>query len=220
MRKSWQFSAARLRVVCALALATCLAIAGGALAQGNGGGAEAPVNIQPPELKIIGQPKDPVVGAKLRCDHGRWTGAGSFQFTWKRDGEEFTSSEGPRRHDAQPEDSGTTITCEVTRTHRDAVSEPATSNPVTILAAGPPEPDPSRFQKVLLEDTNLDQPVRISVTEDGRVIYIERAGAVRVWDPETELSVTAGTVPTEAVGETGLIGLTLAPTSRAPVISI
>jgi glucose/arabinose dehydrogenase len=72
-------------------------------------------------------------------------------------------------------------------------------------------PDPSRFQKVLLEDTNLGEPVRIAVAPDGRVIFITRQGAVRVWSPSTGDTVLAGTVPTQTAGETGMIGLTLAP---------
>ena len=80
-------------------------------------------------------------------------------------------------------------------------------------AAQPPLPDESRFQKVLLDGTSFagEQPVRISVTPDGRVLIIERTGAVKVWSPTTQATVTAGTVPTQVVGETGLIGLTLAP---------
>ncbi|MEV6985414.1 PQQ-dependent sugar dehydrogenase [Sphaerisporangium sp. NPDC051017] len=73
----------------------------------------------------------------------------------------------------------------------------------------PPPPD-DRFQKVLLENTNLTQPVRLSVAPDGRVIYIERDGRVKVWDPKTKSSAVAGTVPVRVTGELGLIGLALA----------
>src|ERR1700754_530697 len=76
---------------------------------------------------------------------------------------------------------------------------------------GPPPPDPSRFQKVLLEDTNLGEPVRLAVTPDGRVIFIQRQGGVRVWSPTTGDTVLAGTVPAQAAGETGMIGIALAP---------
>jgi glucose/arabinose dehydrogenase len=72
-------------------------------------------------------------------------------------------------------------------------------------------PDESRFQKVLLEDSITNQPMRVKVAPDGRVIFIERQGAVRVWDPDTQSTETAATVPTQAVGETGLTGLALAP---------
>jgi glucose/arabinose dehydrogenase len=86
---------------------------------------------------------------------------------------------------------------------------------VALLAAATPasaqsEPDPERFQKVVLVDTGLVQPMRLSVAGDGRVIYIQRDGRVHVWEPDTQDSALAGTLPTQVVGETGLIGLTLA----------
>ncbi|CAM5640616.1 hypothetical protein STENM327S_07047 [Streptomyces tendae] len=49
-----------------------------------------------------------------------------------------------------------------------------------------PVPNNDRFQKVLLEETGLTQPMRISVAPDGRVVYIERDGRVKVWDPQQE----------------------------------
>ena len=76
--------------------------------------------------------------------------------------------------------------------------------------AEPPLPEPSRFQKVLLED-DLGQTVRFDVAKDGRVITIQRQGGVRVWDPVAKDTVLAGTVPATAAGETGLMGLALAP---------
>src|SRR5918994_6234447 len=81
--------------------------------------------------------------------------------------------------------------------------------PAAAPAQAPPA-DPSRFQKVLLED-DLGQTVRFDVAKDGRVISIQRQGAVRVWDPQTKDTVLAGTVPATAVGETGLMGMALAP---------
>ncbi|MBO0880623.1 MAG: PQQ-dependent sugar dehydrogenase, partial [Mycobacterium sp.] len=75
----------------------------------------------------------------------------------------------------------------------------------------PAPPSPDRFQKVLLEGGDLTQPMRIAVAPDGRVIYIERDGRVKVWDPKTQDSIVAGTVPVRVVGELGLVGLALAP---------
>ena len=71
-------------------------------------------------------------------------------------------------------------------------------------------PDDTRFQKVLL-DGPLTQPMRLAVAPDGRVIYIGRTGDVKVWSPQTQATTLAGSVPTAVVGETGLIGLALAP---------
>jgi len=74
-----------------------------------------------------------------------------------------------------------------------------------------PPPVAERFQKVVLEDADLTQPMRIAVAGDGRVVYIERDGRVKVWAPGTQASVTAGTVPVRVTGELGLVGLALAP---------
>ena len=80
-----------------------------------------------------------------------------------------------------------------------------------IAPAQAPEPDEQRFQKVLLEGTGLTQPMRIRVAPDGRVIYIERDGRVKVWDPDSESTEVAGSVAVRVVGELGLVGLELAP---------
>ena len=78
-------------------------------------------------------------------------------------------------------------------------------------AQAPAEPDEARFQKVLLEATGLTQPMRIRVAPDGRVVYIERDGRVKVWDPATQSTKVAGTVAVRVTGELGLVGLELAP---------
>ena len=88
-----------------------------------------------------------------------------------------------------------------------------------LALAGPasgqvPPPDETRYQKVLL-DGPLAQPMRVAVAPDGRVIFIERAGAVKVWSPQTERTTVAGIIPTALVGESGLIGLALAPNFAA-----
>ncbi|WP_049570082.1 PQQ-dependent sugar dehydrogenase [Streptomyces sp. SBT349] len=75
----------------------------------------------------------------------------------------------------------------------------------------PPVPADDRFEKVLLENNDLTQPMRIAVAPDGRLIYIERDGRVKVWDPREGASVVAGTVPVRVTGELGMVGLALAP---------
>lgn len=87
------------------------------------------------------------------------------------------------------------------------VGAPASAHP----EPEPPPPVAERFQKVVLEDAELTQPMRIAVAQDGRVVYIERDGRVRVWDPAARASVTAGSVPVRVTGELGLVGLALAP---------
>jgi glucose/arabinose dehydrogenase len=73
-----------------------------------------------------------------------------------------------------------------------------------------PPPVLERFQKIAL-DTDLTQPMRIAVAGDGRVVLIERDGRVKVWDPRTQGTTVAGTVPVRVTGELGLVGLALAP---------
>ena len=77
-------------------------------------------------------------------------------------------------------------------------------------AQEPPPPDEARFQKVLLEGTGLTQPMRIRVAPDGRVVYIERDGRVKVWDPDTQSTKVAGSVAVRVTGELGMVGLELA----------
>lgn len=73
-----------------------------------------------------------------------------------------------------------------------------------------PAPVVERFQKVAL-DTALTQPMRIAVAPDGRVVLIERDGRVKVWEPASQSTVIAGTIPVRVTGELGLVGLALAP---------
>ncbi|GAB3443490.1 PQQ-dependent sugar dehydrogenase [Actinophytocola sediminis] len=87
------------------------------------------------------------------------------------------------------------------------VSGPAAAHP----DPGYPPPVAERFQKVVLADTDLTQPMRIAVAQDGRVVFIERDGRVKVWDPDTQAATVAGAIPVRVTGELGLVGLALAP---------
>src|ERR1700755_2932278 len=71
-------------------------------------------------------------------------------------------------------------------------------------------PTASDFQKVTL-DANTQNPMELDVAPDGRVFYIERDGRLQVWKPETQQTVTAGTIPVTRSQENGLLGLQLAP---------
>ena len=66
------------------------------------------------------------------------------------------------------------------------------------------------FQKVTLDD-NTQNPMELDVAPDGRVFYIERDGRLMIWKPNTQQTVTAGTVPVTTSQENGLLGLQLAP---------
>ena len=75
------------------------------------------------------------------------------------------------------------------------------------------DPVAADFQKVTL-DENTQNPMELDVAPDGRVFYIERDGRLRIWKPNTQQTVTAGTVPVTTSQENGLLGLQLAPGLR------
>ncbi|MGH3385206.1 MAG: ThuA domain-containing protein [Nocardioidaceae bacterium] len=66
------------------------------------------------------------------------------------------------------------------------------------------------FDKVAL-DTGTSNPMELDVAADGRVVYIERAGEVRVFDPDTGQTTVAGTLDVFLQREDGLLGLALDP---------
>src|SRR3954470_14388429 len=77
-------------------------------------------------------------------------------------------------------------------------------------AARAQAPVASDFQKVTLDD-NTQNPMELDVAPDGRVFYIERDGRLQIWKPDTQQTVTAGTIPVTRSQENGLLGLALAP---------
>ena len=77
-------------------------------------------------------------------------------------------------------------------------------------AAWAQQPGAGDFQKVTLDD-NTQNPMELDIAPDGRVFYIERDGRLMIWKPNTQQTVTAGTVPVTRSQENGLLGLTLAP---------
>ncbi len=74
------------------------------------------------------------------------------------------------------------------------------------------------IRKVVLENRCLD-PMELAVTPDGRVIFVERGGQMRIWKPDTRTTVTAAVFNVnynpsgskEAAWEDGLVGLALDP---------
>ncbi|MCB7137993.1 ThuA domain-containing protein [Cellulosimicrobium marinum] len=69
--------------------------------------------------------------------------------------------------------------------------------------------DWSQFEKVAL-DTNTSAPFGIDIAPDGRVFYTELVrGQIRVYDPQTQTTSTALTIPVYSGGEDGLLGLAL-----------
>ncbi|WP_435735283.1 ThuA domain-containing protein [Cellulosimicrobium sp. PMB13] len=68
----------------------------------------------------------------------------------------------------------------------------------------------ANYQKVVLDD-EVASPMGLQVADDGRVLYIERAGQLRVIDPETGTTSTAGRLQVHSAQENGLLGIELDP---------
>ncbi|GAA3768956.1 ThuA domain-containing protein [Plantactinospora mayteni] len=66
------------------------------------------------------------------------------------------------------------------------------------------------FEKRTLDDNTAD-PMALAVLPDGRVLYVQRAGQVRIFKPSTNTTVTAGTLSVYTGGEDGLTGVAVDP---------
>ncbi|MBX7267644.1 ThuA domain-containing protein [Micromonospora sp. Llam7] len=66
------------------------------------------------------------------------------------------------------------------------------------------------FEKRTL-DNNTADPMALAVLPDGRVMYVQRGGQVKIFKPSTNSTVTAGTLSVYTGGEDGLTGLALDP---------
>ncbi|MFW6725107.1 ThuA domain-containing protein [Streptomyces sp. MAR4 CNY-716] len=71
-------------------------------------------------------------------------------------------------------------------------------------------PTESSFEKVALDD-NTANPMELAVAPDGRVFYVELAGTVKIYDPETSAVKTAAQIPVHRGNENGLLGVALDP---------
>ncbi len=77
-------------------------------------------------------------------------------------------------------------------------------------------PDESRFTKITLAE-KLDEPMELIALKDGRILFVERKGALKQYDPNTGQTTTIATIPvntkyTNAKGvkreaEEGLMGI-------------
>ncbi len=90
--------------------------------------------------------------------------------------------------------------------------------PLTATAAEAPG-----FEKVVLQ-AGCDNPMELAVLPDGRVLFVERFGSVRIWKPDTGKTVLAAKVPVHGnlnaiqagqpdrgSWEAGVLGVTLDP---------
>ncbi|CCH02692.1 hypothetical protein FAES_4693 [Fibrella aestuarina BUZ 2] len=81
-------------------------------------------------------------------------------------------------------------------------------------------PEENRFAKVVLEE-KLDEPMELSVLGDGRILFIQRKGEVRLYNTKTKELKTIAKLPVsikyvskegkESMGEDGLMGLNKDP---------
>src|SRR6186997_1728733 len=69
--------------------------------------------------------------------------------------------------------------------------------------------DPLRYEKEVLVAACSD-PMQLDVATDGRVFFVERGGAVKVWEPAASRTLTLGNFPALTTGDAGALGLALA----------
>src|SRR5262245_41196875 len=70
--------------------------------------------------------------------------------------------------------------------------------------------DPLRFEKEGVV-SGCSDPLQLDIAPDGRLFFVERAGASKMRDPQSGRTVTVGTLPAPTSGDTGALGLALAP---------
>ena len=77
----------------------------------------------------------------------------------------------------------------------------------------PRGPDESRFTKVVLDEQDVNEPMELTVLPDGKVLFIERRGKMKLYDPQIKKSEVLHTfdVCTEGNYEDGLLGVELDP---------
>ena len=67
-------------------------------------------------------------------------------------------------------------------------------------------PEENRFTKVVLT-SNLNEPTEMTVLSNGKVLFTERRGAVKMYDPELDTVKVLATIPVHTAFEDGLMGL-------------
>jgi cytochrome c len=72
------------------------------------------------------------------------------------------------------------------------------------------KPEPGRFIKVKLGG-DFNEPMEMAVLGDGKIIVIERKGAIKLFSPATRALKQIATMPVYSGQEDGLLGVTLDP---------
>lgn len=78
------------------------------------------------------------------------------------------------------------------------------------LATSHRVPEENRFVRTVLA-RNLYEPMELDILPDGRILFIERRGGFKMFDPERETVELLATVPVHTNHEDGLIGLAIDP---------
>ncbi len=71
-------------------------------------------------------------------------------------------------------------------------------------------PEENRFTKTVL-DFNLDEPTEMTILPDGKIMFIERKGNVKLYDPADGKIAVINTINAWTKSEDGVIGLTIDP---------
>ncbi len=71
-------------------------------------------------------------------------------------------------------------------------------------------PEENRFERTILA-TNLNEPTELVVLPNGKVIFTERKGLVKVWNPATNKIKIAAQMPAYTKFEYGLMGVNIDP---------
>lgn len=79
-----------------------------------------------------------------------------------------------------------------------------------IPPAPPEEPAGTGFVKTSVE-CDLDEPMALDMLPDGKIVFIERKGAVKLYDPAEEQVRVVGQLPVYIINELGLLGMALDP---------
>src|SRR5688500_14317919 len=75
-----------------------------------------------------------------------------------------------------------------------------------VSAQEPKKPEDNRFTKVVLAQ-RLEEPMQFDILSDGRVIYAERKGKLKVYDPKAKKVTVIADIPvsTKYVSKTGQV---------------
>ena len=71
-------------------------------------------------------------------------------------------------------------------------------------------PDESRFRKIVL-DFNLNEPMELDLLDDGRILFVERHGDVKLYDPQKEMTQVIALFDLFSKFEEGLLGVAVDP---------